>query len=40
MEWKRSDRIMFWLGCIVGGTIGMFLACIILGSVLKDDGDE
>lgn len=32
---------MFWLGFIVGGTIGMFLTCLVLGSVINGvDEDE
>lgn len=29
---------MFWLGFAIGGTIGMFLTCLVLGSIIKDEG--
>lgn len=32
--------MMFWLGFIIGGTIGMFLSCLVLGSMLKDYGEN
>lgn len=31
---------MFWLGFIIGGSIGMFLTCMILGSIINDRGED
>lgn len=31
----------FWIGFFAGGTFGMFITCIILGSIINDrDGDN
>ena len=31
---------MFWLGFIVGGTIGMFITCMVLGSIINDRKED
>lgn len=31
---------MFWLGFIIGGTIGMFLTCIVIGGIINDGGSN
>lgn len=30
----------FWVGFFAGGTFGMFITCLILGSIINDKKEE